>query len=181
MVTFLSCEVSGPWGDIIYGVARSADTFSILVIVKVVTQIKILLYEILIIPCKFNTVHILPILTLMLNHSTICDGWLAARGVPLYPWRKNSVLPMTRTPVRSIAVVIWIKYSCIWNAFHTIEFISLTNIHWNFKGLYVCRLIIEVSIDTSFVETIYTESEIWWLSILKLNTKHMFSSKESRP
>jgi len=76
MTTFLCCEVIGPRSDIIYGVARSADTFSILIIrvVKDVTQIKILLYEILIFPCKFNTVHIFPLLTFTLNHSTICDG-----------------------------------------------------------------------------------------------------------
>lgn len=177
MATFLSYEITEPRGDIVYDVARSADTFGILIIVKVMTQIKALLYEILIIPCKFNTIHIFPILTFRLNHSTICEGWLVARGVPLYPWRTNSLLPMTGTPVRSFAVVvIWIKYSCLWNTFHTIEFTSLTNIRWNFKGLYVCRLIIEVSVDT-----VYAGSEIGSLSSLKINTKQMLSSKESRP
>lgn len=46
MATFLCYEVTGPRGDIMYGVARRADRFSIFIIVKVVTQIKILLYEI---------------------------------------------------------------------------------------------------------------------------------------
>jgi hypothetical protein len=79
MTTFLCYEVIGPRGDIIYDVARSADTFSILIIIKDVTQIKILLYEILIIPYKFNTVHIFPILTFTLIYSTICGGRLVAR------------------------------------------------------------------------------------------------------
>jgi len=74
MATFLSYEITEPRGDIVYDVARSADTFGILIIVKVMTQIKALLYEILIIPCKFNTIHIFPILTFRLNHSTICEG-----------------------------------------------------------------------------------------------------------
>lgn len=179
MTTFVAYEITGPRGNIVYGVARNSDKFSILIIVKVMTQIKVLLYEIIIIHCKFNTVHIFPILTFRLNHSTICEGWLVARGVPLYPWRINFVLPMTRTPVRS--VVIWIKYSCLWNTFHTIEFTSLTNIRWNFQEVYVCRLLIEVSVDITFVDTVYTGSEVGSLSILKINTKHMLSSKESRP
>jgi hypothetical protein len=69
MKTFLCYEVIGPRGDIIYDVARSADTISILITVKDVAQIKILLYEILITPCKFNTVHIFPVLTFILSHS----------------------------------------------------------------------------------------------------------------
>jgi len=75
MATFRSYEFTGPRGDIVYSVARSADKFCILITVKVMTQIEVLLlYEILIIPCKFNTVHIFPTLTFRLNHSTICEG-----------------------------------------------------------------------------------------------------------
>jgi hypothetical protein len=74
MTTFVAYEITGPRGNIVYGVARNSDKFSILIIVKVMTQIKVLLYEIIIIHCKFNTVHIFPILTFRLNHSTICEG-----------------------------------------------------------------------------------------------------------